>query len=271
MFYREWCPRKYARSGNMLPVTALDIICKQANPGYASVYMFDEAAAKEIRESGTSQNFARFSVYADTVTVDIDGGDADLAKAEAILCEKQIGYTVDESGGKGYHIYLQQTELLGSIHLPFSHKMFVKSLGIPMDESLYQHGRIISLRGRIHEKTGRKKAFIKTVPGNKVVVPILEPEVPAFNFQAIGGLENLSAGIYKIHELLLVEPTPGNRHTRLWSVACNLAEAGISYEATCELLTRVNDNWINKKPQDEVLLAIQQAYKGLSHATRKEV
>lgn len=269
MFFREWSPRKYTRTGRMVPLNALDIICKQANPGYASVYMFNELAAKEITDSGSSSGFARFEVYADTLTIDLDGGDADLAIAESVLISKNIGYAVDASGGKGYHVYLSHN-LIGSVHLPHSHKLFVKSLGIPFDESLYQHGRLISLRGRIHEKTGRKKTFVKTVPGNKVVIPIVEPELPAFNFHATGGLENLSAGLFKMNEMLSNPPTPGNRHLRLWSAACNLAEAGVEYSAVVAFLIKINDQWDSKKPQDEVEMAVMQAFKGLNNDSAKK-
>ncbi len=207
--YREWCRKVQTRKGTMVDAPTLDTLCKQHNPGYSSVYMFDESAANEIKDRGHSGGLSDYVVYADRLVMDLDDGDLQLAAIEKLLQAKGLGYDVWASGGKGYHVYLKH-DLIGSIHLPFSHKSVVRSLGINCDESLYQHGRLLSLPGRVHPKTKRKKTFVKSVPGSDVDVPIVERPGPVFDFLPSGGLNDLESGLFKLSNLSLSEPTMGN-------------------------------------------------------------
>lgn len=245
----------------MLPLNVLATILKAPDPGYASVYMFDENAAKAIIAEHSSSGFSRFSVYTDELVIDLDGGEEQLKKAEKAIRERKLAYTVWSSGGKGFHVYIPLTKMVSGKDVPYSQKRFVESLDIDADMSLYQHGRILSLPGRVHPKTGARKTRVKGVQGKALELAILIAPEPVFNFQANGGLNDLEAGLWNLLELLSNEPSVGNRHTKIWSTALHLADAGLTYEATLELILEVNDSWKNPKDETEVATAVQQAFK----------
>jgi hypothetical protein len=128
-----------------------------------------------------------------------------------------------------------------------------------VDYSLYQHGRILRLPGTVNVKTGRRKQFVEKVDGVKAEIELRTP--PAFNFKPDGGLKTIATVLNHFQRLALSEPLPGNRHTQLWSAARSACEAGLTYEATLELLQAINSSWGNPKEGDEVEKAIRQAYK----------
>ncbi len=245
----------------MLPVNILATILKAKDPGYASVYMFDENAAQAIIAEHSSAGLGRFSVYTNELVIDLDGGDAQLARAETVLAQRKLGYTVWSSGGKGYHVYIPHGKLLGGSNIPYSQRKYVEGMGIDADLSLYQHGRILSLPGRIHPKTGARKTKVKDVLGYALDLPLLIAPAPVFSFEANGGLSDLEAGLWKALTLLQNEPTVGNRHTQLWSTALHFADAGLSYEATLEIMHEVNGSWDSPKEDSEVEAAVAQAHR----------
>jgi hypothetical protein len=136
----------------------------------------------------------------------------------------------------------------------------VETLNIGADLSLYQHGRLLSLPGRIHAKTGKPKSLVRYVTGKDLKLEIVETEV-RFNFQSNGGLDDLEAGLMKCLQSLADEPSPGNRHTRLWSTAKHFADFGLSYDCTHEIMQKVNEQWVAPKTIEEVTTAVSQAYK----------
>jgi hypothetical protein len=258
--YREWARKVNRRQGMMVDLKTLERLCLGYDPGYSSVYMFDESAAAEIKQSRSSAGLDKYTVYADSLAIDIDGGQHDLMIAQEKLVSRCIGFDVWSSGGKGYHLYIKH-ELMGSPHLPWSHRKFVEGLSVPHDATLYQHGRILSLPGRVHPRTKQKKTFVTSVPGDTVTVPIVEKPEPRFDFDNTGGLGELQFALYGLSELSMHEPTAGNRHTLIWGVSSDLANAGVSFEAVLELMQGVNSQWKSPKPADEVELAVSQAFK----------
>lgn len=258
--YREWCKTPMRRKGVMLPQPQIDLICCGADSGYASVYAFDEDAANEIIDSRSSSGFSRFAVYADQLTLDLDDGPEQLRVVEKILSERGLEYSVFDSGSKGYHVCIPHPRTLHGRSLPYSQRVWVEGLGVEADLSLYQHGRILSLPGRVHPKTGRKKTLVKEVAGASLDLPMVDPPGgPVFTFGE-GGMGDLEAGVWRLLQSLTDEPSPGNRHTRLWSTAKHFADAGLSYEWTCEILQRINEQWQNGKDPSEVEIAASQAY-----------
>lgn len=245
----------------MLPLSVLKQMLKAPDPGYATVYMFDENAAQAILLDRHSSGFGRYPVYTEELVMDLDGGEEQLKLAEAALKAKKLGYTVWFSGGKGYHIYIKLTKMVSGKDVPYSQKKYVEALGIGADLSLYQHGRIISLPGRVHPKTKQKKRKVKEIVGAMLELPMLIAPEQVFTFNGNGGLNEFEAALWKILTLLNDEPSPGNRHTQLWSTALHLADAGFSYDTALELMTEVNDKWKNPKDPAEVEMAVKQAYK----------
>lgn len=244
----------------MISVEALKRICEQYDPGYATVYAFRKEDALKVKESGSSAGLDKFEVFADCLTLDLDSGDEQLADTEAKLQEKGLKYEVWSSGGKGYHVVIPH-EPIWSHDLPYSHRQVVRSLGIESDFTLYQHGRLISLPGRVHPKTGRKKALIKVIAGELIDIPIVKRPKPTFNFEPNGGLNYLQSGLTKALDMTLSEPSPGNRHTRLWAASEDLANAGLEFETVLNIMQEVNASWQNSKEREEVELAVSQAFR----------
>lgn len=259
--YAEWCLKPEHRRGTMLPVEYFDIILKTANTGYRGVYMFDENAAKQIIAQEHSGGFSVYDAYTNTLVIDLDSGDEQLKLAEAKLAERGLGYDVWFSGSKGYHIVIPVTEMLVGRNVPYSQKVWVETLDVGADLSLYQHSRILSLPGRVHAKTGKKKVFVRNVPGGLLMIPLLDIPKPKFDFKERGGLGEFETALWKCLEALANEPTPGNRHTALWSIARHFADCGVSMESTLNILSKVNEQWQHAKTSDEIALAVSQAYK----------
>lgn len=258
MLYREWCLYPNTRRGCMLPLNVLAKFEKAADAGYASVYMFDETAALEIRASGSSSGLARFPVYTDTLTLDLDKGEAQLKRVrEAIV---GLEYKVYESGGKGFHVVIALDRMVSGTNVPYSQRQWVEALNVEADLSLYQAGHIISLPGRKHPKTGKRKRLTDSVEGRKLSLPLLDRPQPQFSFQDTHQ-GNLERGLWRLLGLLQSEPGVGNRHTALWGTAKELADAGLEFDTVLNLLTEVNAKWDEPKAAEEVKAAVTQAYK----------
>jgi hypothetical protein len=168
-----------------------------------------------------------------------------------------LAYEVWDSG-RGFHIEIPH-DLIYDARLPYSHKCWVEQLGLPVDYSLYQHGRILRLPGTVNVKTGRRKQFVEKVDGMKAEIELRTP--PAFDFKPDGGLKTIATVLNHFQRLALAEPLPGNRHTQLWSAARSSCEAGLSFSATLEILMEVNNSWQNPKEPNEVEKAVTQAYR----------
>jgi hypothetical protein len=260
--FREWVLQPNQRRGTMLPLERFKDILRAPDPGYASVYAFREEDAQVIIEAKSSAGMNRFAVQTDVLMIDLDDGDRQLRRAEAALAALGLSYTVWASGGKGYHISIPMRCACFSIDLPYSQRKWVEALDVGADLSLYQHGRVLSLPGRVHPKTGNRKTKVKDVLGGglKLDLPLICSPAPVF--AAIeGGAGDLEAGLWQLIGILGKEPEPGNRHTKIWSTAKSLADAGLSYDTALDLLTEVNNKWEHAKTLAEVTAAVQQAYR----------
>jgi hypothetical protein len=240
----------------MVPVSAFEQILKRSDPGYASVYMFGSEDALLVRCNGSSRGLSSLAVAADRVTLDIDNPD-DISQVLIRLDQLKVGYEVWDSG-RGYHIEIPH-DLIYDNRLPYSHKCWVEQLGLPVDYSLYQHGRILRLPGTVNVKTGRRKQFVEKVDGMKAEIELRTP--PVFDFKPDGGLKTIATVLNHFQRLALAEPLPGNRHTQLWSAARSACDAGLSFSATEEILQEVNKSWSHPKDPEEVTKAVTQAFK----------
>jgi hypothetical protein len=251
----------------MVPLSTLDNIRQfHRDPGYSTVYMFEEADAQEILESGSSKGLDRYEVLADEATIDIDSDDLFVSErrmrdAVEALCNRGYGHRVYFSGGKGYHIVIPH-KLIKSRDLPHSHKIFVRdTLGVECDESLYHASHLLSLERRIHPKTKIRKHIVSEFLGNMPDIEIVEKPSPVqFNFTEDAGVNGLVRALLNVTGIILQEPKEGQRHSMIWRTAKGLAAAGIGMDATVDLLVKVNDTWGRKKLPEDVLRAIQQAY-----------
>lgn len=249
----------------MVNLEALSSLLKLKDPGYSTVYMFSEADATKIKEAGNSRGFSQYAVGARHLVIDCDQGDAGRDRIAERLDAEGLAYEIWESGGKGYHFYIPH-EFIYDIRLPYSHQQAILKL-LPrdlIDLTLYQHGRLISLPGRIHPVTKKPKRLVSSHPGIPIEIPLVEEVKRVITFDAtLGDHHMLAAGLQRAYDLICFPPDKGKRHIRIWGVALDLAQAGMDYEATLNLLTLVNDTWDEQKSEDEISKAVSSAYKRL--------
>lgn len=265
IWYKEWASSVKARKGRMLPIKAFDTILKYRDPGYSSVYMFKEEDAKQLLENESSRGMNQFEVASDKLMLDIDKGIDGLATVGRKIEAEGIAFDVWESGGKGYHIEIPH-QFVCDTRLPYSHKVVVeKLLGTDIDQvdlTLYQHGRLISLPGRVHPTTKKKKKLLFKVPGVALEIPILDvPVKDLANFSIDHDLTLLSSGLFRAADLAQTPPSKGNRHMTIWSASKRLAEAGLAYDTVLGLMEKINESWTEPKSITEVEAAVRSAFK----------
>lgn len=261
MYFREWCRIPAHRKGLMLPLKTIAQFEKAPDAGYASVYMFDAEATAAIKDAGNSSGLAQYSVYTDTLTLDLDQGEPQLVRVREAI--KGLAYRVYDSGGKGFHVVIQLDQMISGTNVPYSQRKWAEALNVDADLSLYQAGHIISLPGRRHPKTGKRKALVDIVPGASLSLPLLAPPVRTFSISESNQSE-LEQGLWRLISLLRQEPGVGSRHVALWATAKHFADAGLAFDSALDLLTEVNETWQEPKSLDELLAAVRQAYKNTS-------
>ncbi len=260
MLFREWCLRPNTRKGTMLPLKVVEKFEQAPDAGYASVYMFDENAAAEIKDARSSAGLARFPVYADNLTLDLDKGAEQLAAVVRKI--EGFSYKVYDSGGKGFHVVIPLDEMVSGTNVPHSQRKWAEWLDVGADLTLYQAGHIISLPGRRHPKTGRRKTLIQQVAGESLSLVLHEPPTRTFAISDANQSE-LERGLWRLIGLLTQEPGVGNRHMALWTTAKHFADAGLEYDTVLDLLTETNSTWDDPKTPEELQAAVKQAFKNV--------
>ncbi len=263
MYYVEYALQPNQRSGVMIPISALPDLYNRPDAGYCSYYWFTKEAADEIRSRKHSGGLASYSVFTKYLVVDIDR-EHDLAAAtkdmetySAELQAEGIKHSVWVSGGKGYHIYIHCEPMEGN-HVPYSQLKWVESRSWKVDKSLYQHGRLLSNPGRKSTKTGVRKHKLRDHDGSLLRVPVVYPPLRTTPDAIITDRDRLRLAFFRLSRVL--ETDPDSRHTTIWSLAGNCAEAGISIDLTLQLLTLVNSQWEKPKDQEGLERAVNQAY-----------
>ncbi len=263
-FYVEWASTVMNRKGRMLPLKSIETILKLRDPGYASVYMFDQEASDQIKLQGHSKGLNRFAVAAKHLILDIDTGEDALKKAEDVLKKHNLSYTVWSSGGKGYHVYIPH-EFLLSKDLPSRHRTTALSL-FPkdiLDLTLYQHGRLLSLPGRVHPKTKKKKTLLRSVEGGLLTLKeaqFVAPDMSKFYATPETEAERLSVALSRASDLIGCPPITGKRHIRLWGLSKDFCLAGLSFDTVLDIITQVNNTWTNQKTSTELRQVVSRAF-----------
>ena len=271
MLYHEYSLKPEARSGIMVPRTALPDIFLRPDAGYCSVYAFQEAAVFAIRAQGDSKGLARFPVYSDRLWIDIDAADSSESEVGRVreyvrtltrdLVVLGCDFTVWFSGSKGYHICIKITPMIGK-DVPWSQLQYVQhTLNVVSDYSLYQHARLLSNPGRLHPKTGLKKHKVFEHRGNNILtIPVLEaPSRPELDSDALSDSDLARIALHRIGSLIKDAPLPGMRHQGLWSVAMSCVEAGMSKDLIFGQLFYANRFLTHPKTEDEIWRAVNQA------------
>lgn len=268
-WYCEFARQPYKRSGNMIPVSSLPEFYKQDDAGYSTYYWFTKEAANEIKTQGHSAGLSRFPVYSQFLVIDIDRDNdmfsalADTFSISNKLKEMGLKHSLWFSGGKGCHIYIH-TEPMFDINVPHTHLMWVKTIleGYKTDESLYQHGRLLSNPGRKSQKTGIRKHKISDVPGELLSLTVQAPPTRIRTRTPEGNNDFARIALFRASKVL--ESEPSSRHTTLWSLAGAFAEAGMEESLTTGILTWVNQMWKTPKDQEGLERAVRQAYNQIS-------
>jgi hypothetical protein len=247
----------------MIPVSALQDFYGRDDAGYSTHYWFEESAALEIRAQGNSVGLARFPVYTRFLIIDIDRENdlftalADTYSISNQLSERGLKHSVWFSGGKGAHIYIHCEEMFG-VDVPYSQLTWVRQQGWKVDETLYQHARLLSNPGRKSKKTGIRKHKMFDRGGSLLVVPRVSP--PERKEEALGITTADLARIALFRLQKAFETSPSSRHQTIWSLSSAFAEAGAPQRLTEELMQWVNSVWSHPKELDGLRRAVLQAY-----------
>lgn len=263
MYYCEYSLEPYKRNGTMIPVSALTDFYQRDDAGYSSYYWFTEEAANEIRAQGHSAGLSRFPVYTRYLVIDIDREDdlltalADTYSISNQLTDRNLKHSVWFSGGKGCHIYIHCEEMFG-VDVPYSQLSWIRQQGWKVDETLYQHARLLSNPGRKSKKTGIRKHKMFDKNGDLLVVPRVDPPVRKEVAAGVGTADLARVALYRLQKAF--EGDPSSRHQTIWSLSMSFAEAGTDKQLTTELMRWVNSSWSNPKDDGGLLRAVSQAY-----------
>lgn len=266
VWYNEWASTVRARRGRMLPIEAFKTILKYHDPGYSSVYSFSEEDANKLLDQESSVGMNKMAVGASCVIMDIDSGEEGMRAIGKICADRGLKFQIWESGGKGYHIVLTH-DFIYDKRLPYSHRHSIELLVGDqighVDLTLYQHGRLLSLPGRVHPITKKKKTLLyDSKHGTNIDIELLdEPPKYILQFSMENDYDLLSSGLFRAADLVRNPPDSGNRHVRLWSTAQTLADSGLEYDTVLTLLSKVNESWTNPKKSTEVEQAVKSAFK----------
>lgn len=260
MFYVEWVPDLNYRKGLFLPVPKVESLIRNGLSGHTTVYQFDKNIADHVKELGSSKGLDKYPCSSRVLVIDNDDGDKGLIELSSALRDMGLRHWIYASGGKGHHVYVPLTERMSGIHVPYSQKQWILSMGLGdlADTGVYHAGHLIACPGRIHPKTQVRKSFLREVPGNYLTIPYTEPE-PMGEFDFHSDIDPLLAGISGLQDLI-EQPGKGNRHIRIWSVSQQLAKAGMPRSTAEAIMIFLNSTWEDPKQDDEVITAVGQAY-----------
>ena len=257
MYYIEHCERVFDRSGHMVPLKCMDMLT-----GFRSAYAFSKEDAQEIQSNHSSVGFSRYSVFSDTWLMDFDNNEQGMLDTIKWVKEKNLGYKLYESGGKGFHIEIPTVEKYDN-NLPAIHKEMAKSLNTGIDLSIYRHSSLYRLPNTIHEKTGKPKQLLEEETGQFLLeIPDIDIKPREFNLLPLTEFEEFRWGMLSITNHIEICPGSGNRHDLLWRAAADLCKAGISFDTTLELLLALNKSWgTHGKEESEIQRSAREGYK----------
>lgn len=262
-WYTEYCIEPYKRNGSMIPVSALQDFYEREDAGYSTYYWFTEEAAIEIRAQGNSVGLSRFPVYTRFLVIDIDRENdlltalADTYSISNQLSDRGLKHSVWFSGGKGCHIYIHCEEMFG-VDVPYSQLSWIRKQGWKVDETLYQHARLLSNPGRRSKKTGIRKHKMFDKTGSLLIIPRVNPPERKEAATGVGVADLARIALFRLQKAF--EAPPSSRHTTIWSLSGAFAEAGADKQLTVELMRWVNSQWDQPKDDEGLLRAVNQAY-----------
>lgn len=252
IFY-EYCMTLANRTGKMLEKDQFD-----GKTGFRSVYGFEEATANFFRTAGTTKGAKHFAVYADELYIDIDNDDAAAERLASILQQMRLAFQIWISGSKGWHFHLKHQPVFGH-NVPYSHKMWVKSLGIECDWSIYKAGGIFRLPHTRHAKTMKYKTLSFTAEGHDIVLPLVDLPPSARTYRDATDEFVLEDFIDLLSWVTRKKPKAGCRNQRLYALATGLLQCGLKPETCEDLVLNINESLDEPLEEEEVMLLLTSA------------
>ena len=216
--------------------------------GFRSIYGFDEASCAYFESISRVKGSRGFTVYADKLFIDFDDMPDQAEKLYHILRQMEVGFEVWHSGNRSIHIEIPHNPLW-SKHMPYTHKMFLKNLGVNCDWSIYSTARIFRLPGTVHQKTLKKKEILEVVTGRLMTLePLEEPDnLRSYDTTEDDGIMELFATLTRF---INRPPIKGERHMEFFKVVATCRSGGFSQEFTNELLLKLA-NELTEEDLDE--------------------
>jgi hypothetical protein len=270
-YYVEYCIEPFKRSGVMIPVSSLQNFYERDDAGYSTHYWFTEDAAREIRAQGNSMGLSRFPVYTRFLIIDIDRENdlfsalADTYSISNQLSDRSLKHSVWFSGSKGMHIYIHCEPIFG-VDVPYSQLTWIRQQGWKVDESLYQHGRLLSNPGRKSKKSGIRKHKMFDRDGQLLVIERVNAPERKERPTDVGTADLKRIALFRAQRAL--EQDPNSRHQTIWSLSCSFAEAGTPKQLTVEIMRWINQSWTQPKEDGGLLRAVSQAYDQLGKSKK---
>ena len=228
--------------------------------GFRSCYCFDAQQKAIIEAQGSMSGIEQMAVYSDTLFIDIDNDEDAMLQCADVLTIQKTAYELYESGGKGYHFHIPLDQTYQHVNLPAIQKQCVKSMGIPVDESIYRHAGLFRLPGQKHIKTGKKKRLIEKRSGDLLNLD-MSVEIYERPKRLRTSLSTSAEALNECLYLMINSPAEGGRYMKLWKMAKMLQEAQFTEEFAMELLVEVNCSWDSPKPIEEITRAIREVYR----------
>jgi hypothetical protein len=267
-WFLEFAPDVMKRQGMFLPK---EEVLKKT--GFRSVYSLTEADAMDVRRRGNSKNLAQYAVFTDELVMDFDDGvDVHFKTAEKWLLDRDVSFSVFESGSKGLHIEAVCVPKYGRT-IPQSQAKFVREvMGVMSDESIYRHGSLYRLLGTLHKKTGKPKKLLTSHLGDAMIDYAELGFIEMLDFSNVPGHDGVTRVLEHLLNRYAQPPDRGRRYQSLWSLVKNMKDAGLSESTSYELLKAVNNSWgTQAKEEAEVLRAMRETFRDVSSFDRSSL
>lgn len=226
--------------------------------GFRSIYGFAKEACDYFRNIGSVRGAKHFSVFGDELFIDIDNNDEEAGRISDVLTEMGLGFSVYNSGGKGYHIVLKHQPIFDR-NLPYSQKEWVRKQGFKSDMCLYTQNHLIRLPRTRHAKTGRYKELEHKVEGALIDLQLVQEPAKVYangssDFEF--SLEEF-AGI--ISRIASEPPRPGERNNKMFSLCAGILSCGLKFSTVKDIVENLNSSFPDPLEDSELVTIFESA------------
>ena len=227
---------------------------------YQSVYQYPRETVEIIQNQGNTAGLKGVPVYTDTLFIDIDKEDS-VAPVLEIL--KGLGFQMDilTTGNRGIHVEIPCEPMEGS-EVPYSQCQWLKNHGLwdYVDTTFYHPAGQFRVRGAIHEKTGKTKELLETLPGDTLTIPLITPPpitVTLHDEEDIGSPE----AQFQFQMNLMRKRDEGQRHLHIYILVQSGLRAGVEPDELMDCVLWWNANQDNPHREDVVVSKVRRMLK----------